>query len=52
VLFTRRRDIMGEFASGKLVQFATFVGAAIVLALNFVLLAQAAGLPIPFLPAG
>jgi manganese transport protein len=49
VLFTRRRDIMGEFASGPLIQAATVLGAAIVLALNFVLLAQAIGLPIPFL---
>jgi manganese transport protein len=52
VLFTRRRDIMGEFASGPVIQAATILGAAIVLVLNVVLLAQAAGLPIPFLPAG
>ena len=51
VLFTRRRDIMGEFANGPLTQVASVVCAAIVLALNLVLLADAFGLPIPFLPA-
>ncbi|MGU3540566.1 Nramp family divalent metal transporter [Methylobacterium sp. A54F] len=47
VLFTRRRDLMGPFANGRLTQVAAVAGAAVVLALNCVLLAQAFGLPIP-----
>jgi manganese transport protein len=51
VLFTRRRDLMGEFANSRLTSAAAITGAAIVLVLNLVLLAQVAGVPIPFLPA-
>lgn len=47
VLFTRRRDIMGEFASGRATDLAAIGGAAVVIALNAVLLMQAAGVPIP-----
>ena len=43
VMFTRRRDIMGEFANGRLTNAAAFVGTAFVLMLNFVLLLQTAG---------
>jgi manganese transport protein len=52
VVFTRRRDIMGEFANSRLTQVASMVGAAVVLALNLVLLADAFGFPVPFLPTG
>jgi len=44
VLFTSRRDIMGEFANGFLTNAVAVLGAFIVLALNFVLLVQAFGL--------
>ena len=47
VLFTRRRDLMGAFANGRATQVAALAGAALVLGLNAVLLAQAFGVPIP-----
>ncbi|MDP2737729.1 MAG: Nramp family divalent metal transporter [Pseudorhodobacter sp.] len=47
VLFTRRADIMGEFANSRGVDALAIGGAAIVLTLNFVLLTQAFGVPIP-----
>jgi manganese transport protein len=46
VMFTRRRDIMGVFANGWLLQAAAFIGMAVVLALNVVLLLQSAGITI------
>ena len=52
VLFTRRRDLMGAFANGRATQVAALAGAALVLCLNAVLLAQAFGVPIPGLAAG
>lgn len=51
VLFTRRADIMGRFANRRVVDVAAIVGAAIVLALNCVLIAATVGIPIPGLPA-
>jgi manganese transport protein len=50
VIFTRRKDIMGEYANRKITDILAIVGSAIVLALNFVLLAQTFGVPIPGLP--
>lgn len=47
VLFTRRRDIMGEFANSRLIDVAAIAGTAVILALNAVLLAQTFGAPIP-----
>ncbi len=47
VIFTRRKDIMGEFANRKITDILAIGGATIVLALNFVLLAQTFGVPIP-----
>ena len=41
IVFTGRRDIMGEFANGPLTRAAALIGAAIVLALNLFLIAQA-----------
>jgi manganese transport protein len=41
-MFTRRRDIMGDFANARLTQIAAAVGAAAVLALNAVLIWQVA----------
>ena len=51
VLFTRRRDIMGEFANGRLTHAAAIAGTALVLALNAVLMLQTFGVGIPGLPA-
>ncbi|MDP4022916.1 Nramp family divalent metal transporter [Methylobacterium sp. NEAU 140] len=47
VAFTRRPDLMGPFANGPWTQAAALAGAAVVLALNLVLLAAAFGLPVP-----
>ncbi|WP_342109556.1 Nramp family divalent metal transporter [Methylobacterium sp. SI9] len=47
VVFTRRRSVMGPFANGPLTQAAAVAGAAVVLALNAVLLAAAFGVPVP-----
>jgi manganese transport protein len=52
VLFTRRRDIMGEFANDRLTDAAAIAGTAAVLILNVVLLLQTFGVDIPVLPAG
>lgn len=51
VVFTRRRDIMGEFANGPVVDTLAIAGAALVLGLNGVLLLQTFGIPIPVLPS-
>ena len=51
VLFTRRRDVMGEHANNRLTDLAAIAGAVLVLALNVVLLLQTCGVPIPGLPA-
>ena len=47
VLFTRRRDIMGEFANGTSTDLAAIVATAIILCLNAVLLLQTFGVAIP-----
>jgi manganese transport protein len=47
VIFTGRRDIMGAFANGTVTRLAALIGTAVVLTLNFILIAQAIGLPIP-----
>jgi len=47
VLFTRRRDIMGAFANTHLTNGLAFIGAAVVLALNAVLILQTFGVAIP-----
>ena len=47
VVFTRRKDIMGEFANSRRVDILAIGAAVIVLGLNFVLLAQTFGVPIP-----
>lgn len=49
LVFTSRRDIMGEYVAGPLIRVLGVAGAIAVLSLNFVLLAQSFGLPIPFL---
>jgi manganese transport protein len=52
VLFTRRRDIMGEFVNSRLIDLVAIAGAAVILALNAVLLLQTFGVPIAGLPGG
>ena len=52
IVFTGRRDIMGDFVNSRLTQAAAVVGAAVILALNVVLVLQTFGAPIPGLPAG
>jgi len=47
LLLTGRRDVMGDFATGPLLRGLAISGAGVVLSLNFVLLAQVFGVPIP-----
>ena len=47
--FTGSRRVMGRFANGRLVMVVAVAGAAAVLGLNVILLAQTFGVPIPFL---
>jgi manganese transport protein len=47
VLFTRRRDIMGQFANSRLTDVAAIAGTGIVLLLNVVLLTHTLGVPVP-----
>lgn len=47
IIFTSRRDIMGEYATGIPVRIVAILGAATVLCLNFVLLSAFFGLPVP-----
>ncbi len=51
LILTGRRDVMGDFANGRLVNALAIAAAAVVLTLNAVLLLQMAGLPLPFLAA-
>lgn len=52
IIFAGRADIMGAFRTGPLVRGLAILGAAVVLTLNFVLLAQVFGIAIPGLPSG
>ena len=52
VLLTRRRDVMGAFASGPGAQAVAIAATGLVCVLNLVLLLQTVGVPIPFLGAG
>lgn len=47
VHFTGRRDIMGDFANGRLTTAAAVIGAAVVLVLNIVLLLATFGVAVP-----
>lgn len=49
LVFSGRRDIMGRFAIGFALRVFATLGAAVVLFLNFVLLADFFGVPIPFI---
>ena len=52
IIFTGRADIMGAFVNRRSTRVLALVGAALVLALNFILLAQTFGIPVPGLAAG
>ena len=47
ILFTGRRDIMGDFVNSRLTQAAAVLGTVLILALNVVLVLQTFGVPIP-----
>jgi manganese transport protein len=47
LILTRRRDVMGSHANGRLTMAAATAAAAIVLALNLLLVLQIAGVPLP-----
>jgi manganese transport protein len=47
IAFTRRSDIMGAFANGRLTNVAAAAATAIILALNAILLLQTFGVTIP-----
>ena len=51
LIFTRRQDIMGPFANGRVTNIAAVAGTAVILVLNIVLIAQTLGIAIPGLPA-
>ena len=51
LMFTRRPDIMGPFANGPATNLAALAGAAVVLALNGILVLQTFGVPILWLAA-
>ena len=50
VLFTRRRDIMGRFANGRLLDVTAIIGTIVVLALNAILILQTLGVSIAGMP--
>jgi len=52
LIFTRRADIMGQFANSRLTTIAAMVATAVVLLLNVVLIMQTLGVPIPGLSSG
>ena len=52
LMFTRRADIMGQFANSRLTHIAALIGTAVVLLLNIFLIVQTLGIPIPGLPSG
>ena len=47
LILTRRRNVMGSYANGRLTMAAATATAAIVLALNLLLVLQIAGVPLP-----
>jgi manganese transport protein len=50
ILFTRRRDIMGQFANGRAGNVVTVLGAAAVLSLNVILVLETVGVTVPGWP--
>ena len=52
LIFTRRADIMGQFANGRLTTIAAIIASTAVLLLNAVLILQTLGVPILGLSTG
>ena len=52
LIFTSRRDVMGQFANSRLTFGAALLGTIVVLLLNIFLILQTFGVPIPGLSAG
>ena len=53
LILTRRRDVMGSYANGRITMAAATAAAGVVLALNLLLVLQIAGVPLPgFAAAG
>jgi manganese transport protein len=52
LIFTSRRDIMGQFVNSRLTFLAGVVGTIIILLLNTFLILQTLGVPIPGVPGG
>jgi manganese transport protein len=52
LMFTRRTDLMGPFANGRVTHLAGLAGTAVVLLLNAFLVLQIFGVHIPGLPGG
>ena len=49
LILTRRRDVMGSYANGRVITAAATAAAAIVLVLNLLLVLQIVGVPLPAL---
>ncbi|HTO65453.1 MAG TPA: Nramp family divalent metal transporter [Bradyrhizobium sp.] len=52
LIFTSRRDIMGQFVNSRLTSIAALAGTMVVLLLNIFLILQTFGVSIPGLPGG
>ena len=52
LIFTSRRDVMGQFVNSRLTFGAALVGTTVVMLLNIFLILQTFGVPIPGLSAG
>jgi manganese transport protein len=52
LIFTGRRDVMGEFANGRITRYAAIAGTTVVLALNLFLILQTFGVQFPGLATG
>jgi manganese transport protein len=50
ILFTRRSDLMGEFANRRVVQFAALAATCMIVLLNALLILETCGVSIPGLP--
>jgi manganese transport protein len=51
ILLTRRRDVMGNFVNGRLMNFGAILGTIVVLTLNAILILQTLGVALPGLPS-
>jgi manganese transport protein len=47
IMFTRRADVMGQFANGRIGNVAAMLGATAVLCLNAILVLETIGVPVP-----